>query len=105
MTFLNWAMLAGLVAVAIPIIIHLLNRQRATIVDWGAMRFLLQSLTMRRRRIMLEEIILLALRCLVVALLVLAMARPFLPTRTTIPWATVLPALLVAAVLIGMRAC
>ena len=104
MTFLNWAMLAGLVAVAIPIIIHLLNRQRATIVDWGAMRFLLESLTMRRRRIMIEEIILLALRCLVVALLVLAMARPFLPIRTTIPWATVLPALLVAAILIGIAA-
>ncbi len=104
MTFLNWAMLAGLAAVAIPIIIHLLNRHRATIVDWGAMRFLLESLTMRRRRIMLEEIILLALRCLVVALLVLAMARPFLPTRTTIPWATVLPAILVAAILIGVAA-
>jgi len=104
MTFLNWAMLAGLAAVAIPIIIHLLNRHRATIVDWGAMRFLLDSLTMRRRRIMLEEIILLALRCLVVALLALAMARPFLPTRTTIPWATVLPALLVAAMLIGVAA-
>jgi hypothetical protein len=104
MTFLNWAMLAGLAAVAIPIIIHLLNRHRATIVDWGAMRFLLESLTMRRRRIMLEEIILLALRCLVVALLVLAMARPFLPTRTTIPWATVLPAILVSAILIGVAA-
>jgi len=104
MTFLNWAMLAGLAAVAIPIIIHLLNRQRATVVDWGAMRFLFQSLTMRRRRIMLEEIILLALRCLVVALLVLALARPFLPTRTTIPWATVLPALLVAAILFGVAA-
>ena len=45
MTFLNLAMLAGLAAVAIPIIIHLLNRQRATIVDWGAMRFLLEPLT------------------------------------------------------------
>jgi len=104
MTFLNWAMLAGLVAVAIPIIIHLLNRHRATLVDWGAMRFLLESLTMRRRRIMIEEIILLALRCLVMALLALALARPFLPSRTTIPWATVLPALLVAAILIGVAA-
>ncbi|GAG43096.1 unnamed protein product, partial [marine sediment metagenome] len=84
MTFLNLAMLTGLVAVAIPIIIHLLNRQRATIVDWGAMRFLLESLTHRSRRILIEEIILMALRCLVVALLVLAMARPFMPSRTTI---------------------
>ena len=48
MTFLNWAMLAGMAVVAIPIIIHLLNRRRATVVDWGAMRFLLDSLTSRR---------------------------------------------------------
>jgi len=104
MTFLNLAMLTGLVAVAIPIIIHLLNRQRATIVDWGAMRFLLESLTHRSRRILIEEIILMALRCLVVALLVLAMARPFMPSRTTIPWALVLPTLLVAAILAGVAA-
>ncbi len=103
-TFLNWAMLAGLAAVAIPILIHLLNRRRATVVDWGAMRFLLASLTMRRRRILLEEIILLALRCLALALLALAMARPFLPSRTSIPWAPVLPALLVAAILTGVAA-
>jgi len=104
MTFLNLAMLIGLAAVAIPIIIHLLNRQRATIVDWGAMRFLLESLTHRSRRILIEEIILMALRCLVVALLVLAMARPFMPSRTIIPWALVLPALLVAAILAGVAA-
>jgi len=104
MMFLNWAMLIGLVAVAIPVIIHLLNRQRATLVDWGAMRFLLDSLTMRRRRILLEEIILMALRCLALALLVLAMAEPILPSRSSIPWAAVLPALLVASILAGVAA-
>ena len=97
MTFLNWAMLAALVAIAIPILIHLLNRQKATLVDWGAMRFLLESLTSRSRRILIEEIILLALRCLAVALLVLALARPFLPSRSTVPWAVVVPAILAAA--------
>jgi len=104
MTFLNWAMLAGLAAVAIPILIHLLNRQKATIVDWGAMRFLLESLTSRSRRILIEEIILMVLRCLVVALVVMAMARPFLPSRTTIPWALVLPTILVAVILAGIAA-
>ena len=104
MYFFNWPILVGLVAVAIPIIIHLLNRQRATIVDWGAMRFLLDSLTMRRRRILLEEIILMALRCLALALLVLAMAEPILPNRSSIPWAAVLPALLVASILAGVAA-
>jgi hypothetical protein len=104
MTFLNWTMLAALVAVSIPIIIHLLNRQRAVLVDWGAMRFLLESLASRRRRILLEEIILMALRCLLVALVVLALARPFLPSRAAIPWAVVLPALILAAILFGIGA-
>jgi hypothetical protein len=104
MTFLNWAMLAGLAAVAIPIIIHLLNRQKATMVDWGAMRFLLESLTSRSRRILIEEIILMALRCLAVALLVLALARPFMPSHTTIPWALVLPAFLAGVILAGIAA-
>ncbi|MCX5685563.1 MAG: BatA domain-containing protein, partial [Planctomycetota bacterium] len=94
----------GLVAVAIPILIHLLNRQKATLVDWGAMRFLMESLTSRSRRILIEEIILMALRCLALALLVLAMARLFVPTRSIIPWAVVLPAILTAAVCAGIAA-
>jgi hypothetical protein len=94
----------GLVAVAIPILIHLLNRQKATVVDWGAMRFLMESLTSRSRRILIEEIILMALRCLALALLVLAMARLFVPTRSIIPWAIVLPAILTAAVCAGVAA-
>jgi hypothetical protein len=102
MTFLNWSLLIGLAAIAIPIIIHLLNRQRATIVDWGAMRFLQDSMTSRSRRILIEEVILMALRCLAVALLALALARPFLPAHTTIPWAVVLPAFLIGAMLLGM---
>ena len=102
MMFLNWLMLIGLAAIAIPIIIHLLNRQRATIVDWGAMRFLMESLTSRKRRILIEEIILMCLRCLAVALLALALARPFLPAHTSIPWALVLPFFLVAVMLVGI---
>ena len=102
MTFLNVAMLAGLAAVAIPVIIHLLNKQRATVVDWGAMRFLMESMTSRSRRILIEEIILMCLRCLAVALVVLAVARPFLPVSTSVPWVLVLPAALVAVMLFGM---
>lgn len=95
-------MLFGLVAVAIPIIIHLLNRRRARMVDWGAMQFLLASLASRNRRILIEEIVLMALRCLTVALLVVAMARPFLPTRTGLSWAVALPAVVIAAVLVAI---
>ena len=104
MTFLNWTILFGLIGIAIPIIIHLLNRRRAKMVDWGAMQFLLASLASRNRRIMIEEMILMALRCLIVALLVLAMARPFLPARSTVPWPIVVPAVLIAAMCIGVAA-
>src|SRR5881227_2133394 len=69
-------MLAGLVAVAIPPIIHLLNRRRYDVVDWGAMQFL-QVSEVTRRRILIEEVLLMALRMGLIAVLVLALAQPF----------------------------
>ena len=90
MTFVNTAMLFGLLLIAVPILIHLLNRSRAKVLDWGAMRFLLASLTSQNRRILIEEIILLVMRCLLVALVVMAIARPFLSSRARVPWAIVL---------------
>ena len=45
MIFNHHWMLWGLFALAVPILIHLLNRSRAKVLDWGAMRFLLASLT------------------------------------------------------------
>jgi len=103
-TFINYMMLFGLIALAVPVLIHLLNRSRAKVLDWGAMRFLLASLTSQNRRILIEEVILLALRCLLVALVVLAMARPFLPSRSSVPWAIALPALLGAVISLGVAA-
>ena len=104
MTFLNWSMLFGLVALAIPILIHLLNRSKPRVMEWAAMQFLLASLTYRSRRILLEELVLLVLRCLTLACLALALARPFLPSRSSVPWVLVLPAFLAAAVGIGLAA-
>jgi len=104
MTFLNWTMLIGLAAVAIPILIHLLNRRRARLIDWGAMGFLLASLAARSRRILIEEIILLALRCLVMALAALAVARPFLPSRPSALWVLFVPAVVLAALAFSLAA-
>ncbi len=70
--------IAGLAAVAIPIIIHLLFRQRRRPIEWGAMRFLLEAYRRSRHRMRLEQWLLLAIRCLVLALLGLALARPLL---------------------------
>jgi hypothetical protein len=102
MTFLNWSILFAAGAVALPILIHLLNRRSAKIVPWGAMHFLLGSLVSRKRRILLDEMLLLACRCLLVALLVTALARPLIPAGSSIAWAVVLPTVLVAAVAFGV---
>lgn len=76
MGFLNPLMLLGLAAISIPVIIHLLNRRKFQRVVWAAMRFLKVSVEQNQRRIHLEDIVLLILRCLLVALIALALARP-----------------------------
>ncbi|MBL9156627.1 MAG: VWA domain-containing protein [Verrucomicrobiales bacterium] len=102
MLFLNTILLLGALGISIPIIIHLLNRRSSRVVDWGAMNFLLESLAIRNRRIQLEEALLMAARCLLVGLLALALARPFIPPGSTIPWLLVLPLLLLAVVGLGV---
>ena len=71
---LAWFAMAG----SIPVIIHLLNRQRYKRVRWAAMEFLLKALQKTRRRLQLENLLLLVLRVLVLVLLALAIARPYL---------------------------
>jgi hypothetical protein len=68
----------GLAAVAIPILIHLLMRRRRRPIDFGAMRFLLEAMRQQRRRLRLEQLILLLTRCAVVALIALGLAQPLL---------------------------
>jgi len=70
--------LAGLLAIAIPIAIHLLLRMRRRPIQWGAMRLLREAMRETSRRRRLENLLVLALRCLVVALLGLALAQPLL---------------------------
>ena len=77
MTLLHPAIaVAGALAVAIPILIHLLLRRRRKPVMWGAMRFLLEAMRQQRRRLRLEQFLLLAARCLIIALAAMAIARP-----------------------------
>src|SRR6266852_3066870 len=74
--FITTAMLIGLAGIAIPIIIHLLNRKRFQVVDWGAMQFLQISET-TRRRLLIEELLLLLLRMGLIGILVMALAAPY----------------------------
>jgi hypothetical protein len=79
-TFLNIAMLAGLVAVVIPPLIHLLNRKRFDVVRWGAMQFL-QISERTRRKVFLEEVLLMLIRMGLIALMVFALAAPLDASR------------------------
>jgi hypothetical protein len=67
---------AGLGLVALPILIHILNRRRFKVVNWAAMEFLLRAMRKNRRRLRFEQLLLLATRCLVLLLLGLALSRP-----------------------------
>ena len=62
MSFLNPIMLAGIAAISVPIIIHLLNRRRYKVVQWAAMDFLRQAMQRNRRILQIRDIILLVLR-------------------------------------------
>jgi hypothetical protein len=74
--FLNPAyMVAGAALISAPIIIHLINRMRYKRIRWAAMEFLLKSQKRNRRRLIIEQLILLALRCLLVALAGFLVAR------------------------------
>ena len=79
MTFVTAGLaIAGLTAIAVPILIHLLWRQRRSPIEWAAMRFLIEAYRKHRRRLQLEQLLLLAIRCLILALLGFALARPLL---------------------------
>lgn len=71
--FLAW----GAALASVPLLIHLLNRQRHKPMQWAAMRFVIAAYKRTRRRAQMENLLLLLLRMLAVALLALAVSRPF----------------------------
>ncbi len=73
---LNAAVLVGLAGAVLPLVIHLLNRRRGDVIDWGAMQFL-EPGRRARRRIRLAEMLLMAARMALLVVVVLALARPF----------------------------
>ncbi|MCA9070057.1 MAG: BatA domain-containing protein, partial [Planctomycetaceae bacterium] len=75
--------IAGMIAAAGPIIIHLLNRRRFRVVNWAAMDFLREALQRNRKILQMRDLILLLLRVLCVLLVGMALARPFFKTTTS----------------------
>lgn len=76
MVFLQPWMLWGLALVAVPVLIHLLNRLRYRSLDWAAMSFLMSASRQAQRSARVRHWLVLACRAAAIAMLVLAMARP-----------------------------
>ena len=79
--FTNFALLAGLAAIAAPIIIHLLLRRKSQRLRFSTVQFFIKQDEQSMRRRKLRNLLLLATRVLLFTLLVLAFARPFLPNQ------------------------
>ena len=68
---------AGIIGASIPIILHLLNRERARQLIFSTVRFIQMSHQTNVRRHKLKRLLLLLMRILILALLGVAFARPF----------------------------
>lgn len=75
---------AGAALAVIPILIHFLNRRRFRTVEWAAMQFLLRAMRENRRRLRIEQWLVLVTRCGLLMLLGLALARPVGCEKSTI---------------------
>jgi hypothetical protein len=78
MGFVTPALLAGAALIAIPIALHLIMRRKVKQLKFPALRFVQQRRTLNQHRLRLRHLILLALRCAIIALLAFALARPML---------------------------
>lgn len=79
MTFLApWIAWAAVASIVIPIAIHLLMRRRRQPVAWAAMELLQRAVRRSAKRSRLEQLLLLAARCFLVAAAGLAVAGPMM---------------------------
>jgi hypothetical protein len=78
MSFLNPFFLFGSLALAIPVLIHLVRREKSEIIPFSSLMFLLKVPKRSIRQQKIKNLLLMALRLLILALLVGAFARPYL---------------------------
>jgi len=101
--FANLSLLLGGLLIAVPIALHLAMRPQPKRVVFPAMRFLKQRGESNRRQLQLRHWVLLALRCLAIAGLAAALARPSVATDAAGDWLMV-GATSVLAVIAGVLA-
>ncbi len=82
-SFLSPAFLAGFLAIAIPILVHLRMRERRTAQPFPSLMFVRRIPHKSFRRRTLQNLLLFAARAIAVVLLCLAFARPFFPVNAS----------------------
>ena len=82
MSFINPFFLYLLPLVAVPIVIHLIGRQRYYKQEFSTLRFLKQLEIDLIRKLKIRQVLLLVLRILLILLLILVFARPYRTTRS-----------------------
>jgi len=86
MALVNFSLLLGGLLLAIPILLHLVMRQQPKQLIFPALRFVKQRQDANRRQLQLRHWALLLLRCLAIALLAAALARPSVPSPALGDW-------------------
>ena len=76
MSFVTPLLLGGAALVAVPIVLHLVMRQKPRQMEFPALRFIKKKEETNRRQLRLRHLLLLLLRCAAIALFALALARP-----------------------------
>jgi hypothetical protein len=76
MTFAAPVFLLAALAGFVPVVIHLIHRQKARQIRFSTLRFLKLSVRKTRRRKYVDDVLLLAARCVVLVLVALGLARP-----------------------------
>jgi hypothetical protein len=86
--FVNLSLLAGGLLIAVPVVLHLIMRQRPRQLVFPALRFIQQRRIANQRRLRFRHWLLLALRCAAIGLLALALARPSVASSALSSWIT-----------------
>jgi hypothetical protein len=83
MGLLQAGFLAAMAALAIPVLVHLLSRWQVRRLEFGTMQFLQEVIHDSAHRRRIRRWLLLTTRMILVALLALLFARPFIPERAS----------------------
>ena len=78
MTFLNSIILYGIPLITVPILIHLLAKRKKEIIHFSSLRFLKILESRKIKKLRIQQIILLILRCLIILFIIMAFSRPTL---------------------------